>query len=97
MLFRSIPINESSVLLRPIWDWSDNTNSGKYGPQYQVYRHRRYYQPANSSDTFDDGQPVVVARSKLRGRGRVLHLEFEGEAGKDAHILGWTILYTSTR
>lgn len=92
-----IPINESSVLLRPIWDWSDNTNSGKYGPQYQVYRHRRYYQPANSSDTFDDGQPVVVARSKLRGRGRVLHLEFEGEAGKDAHILGWTILYTSTR
>ena len=92
-----VPIDESSVLLRPIWDWSDNSNSGKYGPQQQVYRHRRYYQPVDVTDTFNDGYPVVVTRNKLKGRGRVLHLRIDGEEGKHAHILGWSILYKANR
>jgi hypothetical protein len=92
-----VPIDESSVLMRPIWDWADHTNSGKYGPQQQVYRHRRYYQPVDVADTFDDGQPLVVTRNKLRGRGRVLHLRFDGETAKNGHIMGWSILYKANR
>lgn len=92
-----IPVDESSVLMRPIWDWSDHSNSGKYGPQRQVYRHRRYYQPVDVNDDFDDGAPVVVTRNKLRGRGRVLHLRFDGETAKNAHILGWSLLYKANR
>lgn len=92
-----IPTDESSVLMRPVWDWSDHTNSGKFGPQQQVYRHHRYYQPVDVNDTFDDGAPVVVTRNKLRGRGRVLHLRFDGETAKNAHILGWSIQYKANR
>lgn len=92
-----LPIGESSVLMRPIWDWSDNANSGKFGPQQQVYRHRRYYQPVDVNDNFDDGAPIIVTRNKLRGRGRVLHLRFDGEEEKDAHIMGWSILYKANR
>ncbi|MEK9751566.1 MAG: hypothetical protein VW236_08450, partial [Flavobacteriaceae bacterium] len=92
-----VPVNESSILITPIWDWSDNTNSNKFGTQQQIYRHRRYYQPVDASDTFADGYPVVVTRTKLRGRGRVLHIKIDGEAGKDAHILGWSLHYKGTR
>lgn len=98
-----VPTNESSILMRPIWDWSDKqTNNdgntvGHFGPQKQVYRHRRQYLPVDVNDTFDDGFPVVVTRNKLRGRGRVLHLRFDGEETKDLHLLGWSIVYKASR
>jgi hypothetical protein len=98
-----VPINESSILMQSVWDFSDrSTNSasqvvGHFGEQRQVYRHRRYYQPVDDTDTFDDGFPVVVTRNKVRGSGRVLHLRFDGETAKDAHIFGWSINYRATR
>ncbi len=92
-----VPVNESSLTLQARWDWTDNANSGKIGTAQQIYRHRRRYQPVDVNDTFDDGEPVVVARNKVRGRGRALNLKFTGEAGKDAHLLGWTIQYVATR
>jgi hypothetical protein len=92
-----VPINESSTLMRPVWDWADHINSNKFGPQQQVYRHRRLYQPVDADDTFDNGHPVVVTRNKLRGRGRVLHLRFDGEEAKDSHILGWSVVYKANR
>lgn len=92
-----IPVNESSLTMQARWDWADDTNSGKYGTAQQVYRHKRYYQPSGASDTFDDGQPVIVTRNKVRGRGRALHLYFLGEATKDAHLLGFAIHYMGNR
>jgi hypothetical protein len=44
---------------------------------------------AQGAGEMQDGQPVVVTKNKVRGRGRALQLKFTAEAGKDAHILGW--------
>jgi hypothetical protein len=41
---------------------------------------------------FDNGFPLVVAKSKVRGRGKVLQLKFESEDGKDMQLAGWSIL-----
>lgn len=98
-----VPVNESGLQMRAIWDWSDlnlNNNSdtvGHFGSQQQIYRHRRYYQPVDVNDTFDDGFPVVVSRNRVRGSGRVLHLRFDADTDKDAHLLGWSIHYKATR
>lgn len=87
--------NESSILMQARWDWADNTVSGKWGTERQVYRKARAFVPPDDhpDGPLDDGVPIVVCRNKVRGRGRCLHLKFTCEPGKDAHILGWTINY----
>lgn len=88
-------VNESSNLLTAYWDWTDDSVSGKIGSQNETYRHVRGFLPASASDV--DGYPVVVTRNKVRGRGRVLQLRFDGATGKDSHILGFTTNYKITR
>ena len=44
-----------------------------------------------STTSFDDGYPVVTAKSKLRGRGRALQLKFTANPDKDMVLLGWSI------
>lgn len=87
--------NESSNLMTAYWDWTDDSVSGKIGQQQQTYRHTRAFTPADANDV--DGYPVVVTRNKVRGRGRVLQLRFDGEATKDSHILGFTTNYKVVR
>lgn len=91
----SEPRNQSSVTMQARWDWSDNSSAGKWGTAQQVYRHPRMYLPTGPDDTFDDGQPVVVSRNKVRGRGRSLHLKFTAGVGKNAWLIGWTTNYTT--
>lgn len=86
------PNNFSSNKLTPYWDWTDSSVSGKVGTQIETYRKVRDFTPANANDT-DDGYPVVVTRNKVRGRGRVLQLRFDGAATKDSYILGFTTNY----
>lgn len=98
-----VPVNPSSTKMTAIWDWSDdNLNSaskvvGHWDNQWQVYRHRRLYTPTGTSDTFNDGFPVVVTRNKVRGSGRALQIRFDGEETYDSHILGWAVHYKATR
>jgi hypothetical protein len=87
------PIGESGCQLQCRWDWADNTSAGKWGTPQQIYRHRRLYTPMSPSDTFDDGQPIIVTKNKIRGRGRSMHLKFSSGAGKDTWLLGWQVLY----
>lgn len=82
-------IGESSLAMQARWDWSDNTSAGKWGTSQECYRHRRLYTATSPTDAYDDGQPLIVARNKVRGRGRSLHLKFTAGTGKDAHIVGW--------
>ena len=91
------PVNESSNLMTAYWDWTDNSVSGKVGSQNETYRHVRAYQPSGAGDTFSDGYPVVTTRNKVRGRGRVLQLRFDGAATKDSHLLGYTTNYKLKR
>jgi len=90
-------VNPSSTLMRARWDFTDNDVAGKWGSQNQVYRHTRAFQPVDASDTYADGYPVVITRNKVRGRGRVLQLRFDGEATKDSHILGFSTNYKIKR
>jgi len=89
------PDNESSNLLTARWDWTDDSVSGKIGSQNETYRHVRGFVPSGTTDV--DGYPVVVTRNKIRGRGRVLQLRFDGAATKDSHILGFTTNYKISR
>lgn len=91
-----VPVGESSVYLQARWDWADKSASGKFSPAQQVYRHVRTYTPVDVNDAYDDGHPIIVTRTKLRGRGRALHLKFYGEEGKDAHLVGWALQYAGT-
>ncbi len=83
------PVNPSSLTMQGRWDWADHTNSGKWGTAQQIYRHKREFLAEDENDTFDDGELVIVSRSRIRGRGRTLQLRFLGAAGKDAHLLGY--------
>lgn len=89
-----VPINPGSVLLQARWDWSDSSTSGKWSNPVQAYRPRAaIYNPTSVASTPEDGFPVIVTKNKIRGSGRALALYVYGEAGKDAHILGWLIQY----
>lgn len=85
------PINESSCLLQGRWDWTDDSAGGRWTSAQEVYRHRQPILFANPSATFTTGYPLVVAKTKIRGRGRSLHLKFTSASGKDMKIAGWAV------
>ena len=82
----------SSCLLTPSWDWTDNSISGKVGTTQEVYRFSRHFIGGGIGEPFDNGLPVVTTRTKLRGKGRAVSLEFRSPAGKDCQLLGWAVL-----
>lgn len=94
-----VPVNESSTKLQARWDWADNSSAGKWGGEQEVYVHPRMYQPVDENDTYADGAPLVIAKRKLRGSGRSLHLKFtagtKGSSspytGYDSHLVGWQL------
>lgn len=86
-----VPVGESSTKLQSRWDWADNSSAGKWGPEFEVYRHKRLYQPVDASDTFADGQPLLVTKNKVRGRGRALQLKFTAGEGRDSYLAGWHV------
>lgn len=85
------PIGASSCTLQTRWDWSNNVNTGKWSPGEEVYRHKRLFEPNVPSVTFDDGYPVVVTKSKVRGRGRAVQFKFTADPTKDMKIAGWAV------
>ena len=87
--------NESSNLMTAQWDWTDDAVTNKIGTQQETYRHIRQFVPAGPTDV--DGYPVVVTRNKVRGRGRVLQLRFDGATDKDSHLLGFSVNYKVSR
>ena len=90
--------NPSSTTMSGLWDWTDDAITGKITTGVEVYRKRRAFVPASAND--EEGVPVVVTRNKMRGRGRAFQLRFTSSsdaAGKDSHILGYTVVYKGTR
>lgn len=86
-----IVTNESSCKVSSQWDWTNSANSGKWGKEFQAYRHKRMYIPDDVTDTYDSGHTTVISRNKLRGRGRVISLLISSESGKDVRLLGWSM------
>jgi hypothetical protein len=89
--------NPTTPTAQEAWDASaDNYGvSGKIGKQVETYRHVRNFTPLAASNV--DGYPVLATRNKVRGRGRVLSMRFDGAATKDSHLLGFTVNYKITR
>lgn len=85
------PITPSSCTLQTRWDWTDSAGAGKWSAGEQVYRHKRLFQPSVPSATYDDSYPVVVTKSKVRGRGRAVQFKFTADPEKDMQIVGWAV------
>jgi hypothetical protein len=83
------PLNPSSCKLQVRWDFTDNSNTGKWQDEVQVYKQPRPFLAAPNTD-FDDGYPLVISKNKLRGRGKAVQFKFASEAGYDMQIVGWT-------
>jgi len=86
------PVNPSSCLVQARWNWTNSDRSGKWGREFQAYRHRRFYMPTGSGDGFDDGNSVVTTKNKLRGGGKSLSLRMKTEPLKDFQVLGWSMV-----
>ena len=84
------PSHESSCKVQAQWEWADSIASGRWGKEFQAYRHKRAYIPASAGDGYDNGFKTVISKNKLRGKGKVLSLHIRTEPGKDCRILGWS-------
>ena len=80
------PIRESSLKVSAYWDFK---NTPATSPQ-QAYR-LKYVPVVDETNlgVFNYPKSVIQSRLKLRGRGRVVKLRFDAEAGKDFNLLGW--------
>ena len=72
-------VNDGGCFVKAKWDWHDNPNLGKHSTKFEAYREKQATHQG----------PVVVSRSKVRGKGRALQLRFESQPGKDLELLGW--------
>ena len=79
-------IDESSLQVSAFWDFKKIPST----TAQEAYRHKQpiVVDPADLTD-FDTPTTVLVTRLKLRGRGRVVRLRFEGQQGKGFNLLGW--------
>ena len=89
-----IPVNEgyvadypSGCILTVKWDLS--VDSSRWSTPSQLYRMVNYPTVDINDLTFTYPYDTIVARTKIRGKGRVLRMRFESETGKDLNLIGW--------
>jgi len=82
-------VNPSSLKVSAYWDFKKNPTS----PPQEAYRHKQPIVPEDV-DNFPSPTTVLSTRLKLRGRGRVVRLRFEGTEGNNFNLLGWETLDT---
>lgn len=73
----------SSCYIQPIWDYSNDHDSGRFGNPQQVYRTR----------SFKDYQRSKI---KIRGNGFSLQFKFYGLVGLPFTIVGWAGFESTT-
>ena len=77
----------SGCILTVKWDLS--IDSSRWSTPSQLYRMVNYPTVNIDNLTFSYPYDTIVARTKIRGKGRVLRMRFESEAGKDLNLIGW--------
>ena len=78
-----------STRVQARWDWFNEAHQNKYSKPHETYRFRRsYFAP---DEEYDRGEPLLVSKIKVRGRGRELRLYWETDLQTDSHITGWAI------
>lgn len=85
-------LNQSSIQVQTQWEWTNSSNSNRWGRVFEAYRHKRLYFPEDVNDAFNDGNAVVITKNKLRGKGRVLSIKFSTSPGKNFRLWGWSLV-----
>lgn len=85
------PLHQSSCMYRVQWDFSNSIISNRWSPLREAYRYKKTLLVEDLSDTYDNGFSVLYTKNKLRGKGKAFSLYFETSAGKDCHLLGWSL------
>ena len=80
----------SGCLLTVKWDLSGD--SSRWSNPSEVYRIINYPTVNPNNLTFTYPYDTIVARTKIRGKGRVMRMRFESQAGKDFYLIGWEIV-----
>ena len=80
----------SGCLLTTKWDLSGD--SSRWSNPSEVYRIMNYPTVDPNNLTFTYPYDTIVARTKIRGKGRVMRMRFESVAGKDFYLIGWEIV-----
>lgn len=86
-----VPINQSSCVVQSQWDWANTINSNKWSTEFQAYRYRIHYVPADILDDYDTGFQLITTRNKIRGRGRAFSFYMKTEPYKDCRMVGWSL------
>jgi hypothetical protein len=89
-----IPVNEGYVADYPSGciftvKWDLSVDSSRWSTPSQLYRMVNYPTVDINDLTFSYPYDTIVARTKIRGKGRVLRMRFESETGKDLNLIGW--------
>ena len=90
------PNIDGSTLCSVQWDWSDQEGWGKFTSPQETYRFRRSFITAATAAIEEErrGEPVLVAKIKIRGRGREFRILWQTQDDKDSHLIGWNIIGT---
>lgn len=82
-------LDDSSLLVSAFWDFKKIPST----TAQEAYR-RKEPVIVDTTDltNFPSPTTVLTTRLKLRGRGRVVKLRFEGQTGKGFNLLGWETL-----
>lgn len=84
-------LNESSCLVQARWEWTDASDAGRWGQEFQAYRYRQPLFTEEETATVSYGYSVISTRNKIRGKGRAVSFKFRTEPGKDCQLLGWNM------
>lgn len=85
-------INQGGCLLDYYWDHEQRSPNERAARQHNIYKLLRGYTiTPGGADPYDYGEAVITTRTKIRGRGRSLQLEFRTTGSKDMQLLGWGI------
>jgi len=86
--------NPSGCLVQAQWDWSDHSDSGKWGEVFQAYRLRRPIILPAAGQPINYGFKVVTTKSRLRGSGKALSLYIRSDGDKDFYLYGWAARFS---
>lgn len=84
-------VNESGVRMQVRWAFTDTAAGNKWSDEAEVYRYVRPFLVSESSG-LNDGQPLVITKNKVRGRGKAVQFKFSAHEDKDMQIVGWSML-----
>ena len=86
---------DGSTLLQAQWDWFTGDGRGKHTAPQETYRYRRSYFADTdvrfSNPEQDRREDLIVAKQKVRGKGREFRLRWSSNDHYDSHIVGWSV------